>query len=108
MYSVSRKISPLQRLFSGRVLRDFDLRLTETKQQSYRKRLYINRSFMYEGIEYQVVEDYGNDIILAVELPNGSTSKGNAIRLTDNTRQFVITELKSKIKNPNELACWLD
>lgn len=108
MYSVSRKISPLQRLFSGRVLRDFDLRLTETKQQSYRKRLYINRIFMYEGIEYQVVEDYGNDIILAVELPNGSTSKGNAIRLTDNTRQFVITELKSKIKNPNELACWLD
>lgn len=108
MYGVSRKISPLQRLFTGRVLRDFDLRLTETKQQSYRKHLYINRVFMYDGIEYQVVKDDGSDIIIAVELQDDSMSKGSAIRLTDNTRQFVVTELKAKIKNPNEWACWLN
>jgi hypothetical protein len=31
MYGLSRKVNVLQRLFSGHVLRDFDLRLTETK-----------------------------------------------------------------------------
>lgn len=107
MYGVSRKISPLQRLFSGRVLRDFDLRLTETKQQSYRKHLYINRVFMYEGIEYQVVKDDGSDIIIAVELQDDFMSKDNVVGHIDNTRKFTITELKSKMSNPNEWACWL-
>ena len=44
MYGVSRKISPLQRLFTGRVLRDFDLlqilpwadNLMESGQQNMR------------------------------------------------------------------------
>lgn len=31
MYGVSRKINPLQRLFSGHVLRDFDLKLVDTQ-----------------------------------------------------------------------------
>lgn len=101
-YGISRKISPLQRLFSGHVLRDFDLRLTETTQQSYRKFLYNNRVFMYEGTRYQVVEDDGSDIIIAKELQKGSRSKDNAINLTGNTRKFAITALKSKIKNQNE------
>ena len=30
MYGISRKINPLQRLFSGHTLRDFDLKLIET------------------------------------------------------------------------------
>ncbi len=102
MYRVSRKISPLQRLFSGRVLRDFDLRLTETKQQSYRKYLYTNRVFMYDGVRYQVVEDDGSDMIIAVELQKGSRAKGNAVKLTDNRRKFAITDLKSKIKKQSE------
>lgn len=102
MYGVSRKISPLHRLFSGRVLRDFDLRLTETKQQSYRKLLYTNRIFMYEGIRYQVVEDDGSDMIIAEEIQKGSRAKGNAIKLTGNRRRFAITELKVKIKKQTE------
>lgn len=102
MYGVSRRISPLQRLFSGRVLRDFDLRLTETKQQSYRKLLYTNRVFMYEGIRYQVVEDDGSDMIIAEELQKGSRARGNAIKLSGNRRRFAITELKAKIKKQSE------
>ncbi len=102
MYDVSRKISPLQRLFSGRVLRDFDLKLTETKQQSYRKLLYTNRVFMYEGVRYQVVEDDGSDMIIAEEIQKGSRAKGNAIKLSGNKRRFAITELKSKIKKQSE------
>ena len=101
LYGVSRKISPLQRLFSGRVLRDFDLRLTETKQQSYRKHLYTNRIFMYEGILYQVVEDDGSDMIIADELPKGSKVNDDSIKLTGNRRRFAVTELKGKIKTSN-------
>ena len=36
MYGISRRVNPLQRLFSGHVLRDFDLRLAETWQEAYR------------------------------------------------------------------------
>lgn len=108
MYGVSRKINPLQRLFSGHVLRDFDLRLTETKQQSYRKYLYTNRVFIYEGVMYQVIEDDGSDVIVAEEIQEDSRSEGNAIKRSGNTRKFAITALKSKIANQNEWGtCWI-
>ena len=62
---------------------------------------------MYEGIEYQVVKDDGSDIIIAVELQDDFMSKDNVVGHIDNTRKFTITELKSKMSNPNEWACWL-
>ena len=103
MYGVSRKISPLQRLFTGRVLRDFDLRLTETAQQTaHRKKLYEGRVFKYEGVRYQITEDNGGDIVVAEELQKGSRSKGNGIRLSGNKRRFAIEELKAKIKKKDE------
>ena len=110
MYGVSRKISPLQRLFSGRVLRDFDLRLTETPQQkAHRKKLYIGRVFRYEGIRYQIVEDTGGDIVVAEELQKGSRTKGNNIRLTGNRKRFAIEELKAKIKKKDEIKThWIE
>ena len=99
MYEVSRKISPLQRLFTGRVLRDFDLRLTETKQQApHRKNLYTGRVFNYEGIRYQIVEDDGSDIIVAEELQKGSMTKGKDIVLSGKRKKFAIENLKAKIK----------
>jgi len=110
MYGVSRKISPLQRLFTGRVLRDFDLRLTETTQQtSHRKKLYVGRVFKLEGVRYQIVEDNGGDIVVAEELQKGSRSKGNGIRLSGNRKRFAIEELKAKFKNKGTKdACWID
>ena len=103
MYGISRKISPLQRLFTGRVLRDFDLRLTETEQQiAHRKKLYVGRVFKYEGVRYQIVEDKGGDIVVAEELQKGSRSKGSGIRLSGKRRKFAIEELKSKFKKKNE------
>lgn len=48
MYKISRKISPLQRLFTGQVLRDFDLTLAETSQSPYRNKSYYGRVFKYE------------------------------------------------------------
>lgn len=110
MYGVSRKISPLRRLFTGRVLRDFDLRLTETTQQtSHRKKLYVGRVFKLEGVRYQIVEDNGGDIVVAEELQKGSRSKGNGIRLSGNRKRFAIEELKAKFKNKGTKdACWID
>lgn len=104
MYGVSRKVNPLQRLFSGHVLRDFDLRLTETKQQAYRKYLYTDRMFMFEGVTYKVIEDNGCDIIIAEEVEgvNEDTEiDSNAITLTGKTRKFAISALKSKIASSN-------
>ena len=103
MYGVSRKISPLQRLFTGRVLRDFDLRLTETEQQTaHRKKLYVGRVFRYEGVRYQIIEDNGGDIVVAEELKKGSRSKGKGIRLSGKRKKFAIEELKAKIKKKND------
>lgn len=108
MYRVSRKINPLQRLFTGRVLREFDVKLTETKQQPYRKRLYINQIFLYEDNEYQVIKDDGSDIIQAVEIQYDFRAKGNEIRRTDNILEISITELLSKINNSKDMTCWLN
>jgi len=102
-YKVSRKINPLQRLFTGRVLRDFDLRLTETMQQTaHRKKLYEGRVFRYEGVRYQIVEDKGGDLVIAEELQKGSRSSGKGIRLSGNRRTFAIEDLKAKIKKMSE------
>ena len=109
MYGVSRKVNPLQRLFSGRVLRDFDLRLTETTQQAaHRKKVYEGRVFKLDGVRYQIVEDKGGDIIIAEELQKGSRTKGNAIRLSGNRKRFTIEELKSKLKKGSSDMHWLN
>jgi hypothetical protein len=97
MYGVSRKVNALQRLFSGHVLRDFDLRLTETQQKPYRTYLYTDRLFSYEGVVYKIVEDTGREIILAKEI--GKKRK---------TRKFVLSMLKDKIKNKDVRdTCWI-
>lgn len=98
MYHISRKIAPLQRLFSGRVLRDFDLKMTETKQKSYRKKMYVGRQFMCEGVSYQIVEDDGGDIIFARELKK----RNGKIELSKKTTKFTLCSLKTKFQNKKE------
>ena len=106
MYGISRKVNPLQRLFSGHVMRNYDLRLTETKQKPYRKYSYENRLFVYEGIVYKIIMDDGSDIILAEEVQETEkifASKGgnDAVILTGRTKRFALSELKTKIANKN-------
>lgn len=104
MYGVSRKVNPLQRLFSGHVLRDFDLRLTETKQESFRTYSYENRIFSYEGIVYKIIEDDGSEMIVAEEVQESEdmyNSDGEVvvITLTGKTKRFALSALKAKIAN---------
>ena len=106
MYGISRKVNPLQRLFSGHVMRNFDLRLTETKQEPYRKYSYENRLFVYEGIVYKIIMDDGSDIILAEEVQEteeifASQGGNDAVILTGRTKRFALSELKTKIANKN-------
>lgn len=60
-YGVSRAINPLQRLFSGHVLRDFDLRLIEVKDAStatHRKRSMCGRVYSDRYCdEYLIIHD---------------------------------------------------
>lgn len=95
-YGVSRKVNPLQRLFEGKVLRDFDIRLTETKQESHRKISLIGRKFRYDGIEYKVIEDDGSDIIVAEEKKKSRKSQKTEVQLA-NKKRFSVVELKAKI-----------
>lgn len=106
MYGVSRKVNPLQRLFSGHVLRDFDLRLTETKQESYRTYSYENRIFVYDGVVYKIIKDDGSEMILAEEVQEteemfDSENDNYTITLTGKTKRFALSALKSKISNKN-------
>lgn len=105
MYGVSRKVNPLQRLFSGHVLRAYDLILTETTQKAYRNYLYTNCEFMYDGIHYIVVEDNGNEMIVAQELGIG---RDNNTNICYKTRKFSIIALKSKFANKNAIdSYWI-
>lgn len=109
-YGVSRRVNPLQRLFEGKVLRDFDLRLTETKQESYRKTLFAGKKFCYEGIEYETVEDDGSDMITAREIMTSSKSKSTEVAVAD-TRVFSVVDLKAKISSQgmaNWDTCWIE
>ena len=106
MYGVSRKVNPLQRLFSGHVLRDFDLRLTETKQESYRTYSYENRIFVYDGVIYKIIKDDGSEMILAEEVQEteemfDSDNDDYTITLTGKTKRFALSALKAKISNKN-------
>lgn len=102
-YDMSRKICPLQRLFSNHVLCDFDLRLTDTEQKiKHRKKLYTGNVFKYDGIRYQIIADDGGDIVVAEELEKGSRSKGNCIRLSGKRKNFSIEQLKAKINKKSE------
>lgn len=109
-YGISRKVNPLQRLFDGRVLRDFDIRLTETKQESHRTKSLLNRRFCYDGITYEIIEDDGSDIILAQEIYSSTESKKNQIE-TIKTRKFSVVDLKSKIQSDSYSNCrtyWIE
>lgn len=97
IYKLSEKIKSLQRIFSGHVLRDFDLKLTEMEQQPYRKCLYTNRLLMYEGIEYKIVKDNGGDVIVAEVVHRDSGSK--ELILTGTIKKFVVSELRRRIRN---------
>lgn len=104
MYGVSRKVNPLQRLFSGHVLRDFDLRLTETQQESFRTYSYENRIFSYEGVVYKIIKDDGSEMIVAEEVQESedmfdSDNGVGVITLTGNIKRFALSALKSKISN---------
>lgn len=67
-YGVSKRIQPLQRLFSSHILRDFDLRLVEEELPSYRKELFTGRILFYKEIFYLITEDNGSEIITAEEM----------------------------------------
>ena len=97
IYKLSEKINSLQRIFSGHVLREFDLKLTESEQQPYRKYLYTNYLLMYEGIEYKIVEDNGGDVIVAEVVHVDSENK--ELILTGTTKKIAVFELKRRIRN---------
>ena len=77
-------------------MRDFDIRLTETKQESHRKISLIGRKFRYDGIEYKVIEDDGSDIIVAEEKKKSRKSQKTEVQLA-NKKRFSVVELKAKI-----------
>lgn len=95
-YGVSAKINPLQRLFSGHVLRAFDIRLTETKGTPYRTYLYTGQCFFYNGVAYKITDDDGTDIINAKEIKNWNLSRRKNFKpsLTRKVKSFSLLELK--------------
>ena len=116
MYGVSKKIQPLQRLFSGHILRDFDLRLIEDQLPSYRKKLYTGRVLCCGGELYLIVEDNGSDVITAeeMELPDNLAEDIDVwdedvvidkrwLIPTGHYRKFIVKELRNMISSK---LCW--
>lgn len=99
-YGVSRKISPLQHLFTGRVLRAFDLRLAETEQTPFRKNLLIGRRFYYDGYDYEVIEDTGRELIVARKLDDVSLNDKDQLSAQTETKSFTVIDIKDKIIKP--------
>ena len=95
MYGISRKVSPLQCLFEGHVLRNFDISLVETKPKPFRQTLYNGKRFRYDSTEYVVVEDDGTEMIVAEIVDEKATKKIGCLQLTGVRESFSITALKS-------------
>lgn len=95
IYGLSRNINQLQRLFSGHVLRLFDLSLTETSPQSFRHTLYNGKRFIYDFTEYVVVEDNGTEMIVAEIVDVEATNKTGSLQSTGVRESFSITALKN-------------
>lgn len=95
MYGISRKVSPLQCLFEGHVLRNFDISLVETKPKPFRQTLYNGKRFRYDSTEYVVVEDDGTEMIVAEIVDEKATNKMGSLQLTGVRENFSITALKS-------------
>ena len=95
MYGISRKVSPLQCLFEGHVLRNFDISLVETKPKPFRHTLYNGKRFRYDFTEYIVVEDDGTEMIVAEIVDVEATNKTGSLQLTGVRENFSITALKN-------------
>lgn len=103
MYGISRKVSPLQCIFEGHVLRDFDITLVETKPKPFRQTLYNGERFRYDFTEYIVVEDDGTEMIVAEIVDEKATKKRGCLQLTGVREKFFITALKSMFSK--EYSC---
>ena len=108
-YAVSKSVSPLQRLFTGHVLRDFDLRLIEVTDPMARKRakswygrIYCDRYLN----EYIVINDdlgefitlmdaYGEETLTTVSKIKSSCSKGS-------WAHWVTKDIEETIKQEDE------
>lgn len=82
-------------------MREFDPRLTEVKQEPYRKYLYKNRCFYFDGVPYKVIEDDGSDIVIAEELKEVSKNGIKIVVPDEEKKRFAISALKAKIANSN-------
>lgn len=90
-YGVSRVINPLQRLFTGHVLRDFDLRLIEIEDESatsrkvsMRGRVYVDRDINHYlvihddlGEFIKMIDEYGKESVITIQTLRSSMS-GNS------------------------------
>lgn len=92
VYGVSRTVNPLQELFTGHVLRDFDLRLTEigdenatvNRMRSLRGRVYrIFRERDYD--EFLVINDDLGEFVTLLSR-DGRESKATVLKLRALTR----------------------
>lgn len=96
-YGVSRAVSPLQRLFTGHVLRDFDLRLIEVEDRKARSRVrsFLGRVYADEYGEYFVIHD---DLRESVRVLNADGMES----------VITIQKLKSSITGDSwSKACWI-
>ena len=82
-------------MFSGHVLRLFDLSLTETSPKLFRQTLYTGKRFIYDFTEYVVVEDDGTDMIVAEIVDVEATNKTGSLQSTGVRESFSITALKN-------------
>ena len=94
-YGVSRAVSPLQRIFTGHVLRDFDLGLMDSEDPSPRKRLksWFGRIYGdYDLKDYLVVGDNLGDFVTLM----GTNGKKSTVS---------VIKMKSVIQRKK--ACWI-
>ena len=88
-YTLSRKVSPLQRLFDGHVLRAFDLHIIGQESGTKRIKHYDGYIFcdMRNNKKLLIVNDYGTDYVDIVDVD------------THEMGQMLIDEIKKAIRN---------
>ncbi len=96
-YEASRKINALQRLFTGRVLRDFDVSLTEIQNSNPKKRKknYIGCLCYFRDVRCLVTKDDRMDLLEFTELYSGKT---HVVSLTEFRADIINTSRRFDAK----------
>lgn len=104
LYALSRFISPLQRLFSSRVLQVFDVCLVDDvdETQKLRTTSYFGRVCSLDDVDFLVISDGLRDVLVLQNINDKTVKRLSVFRMKDLCRQNALKWLTMSAKETRQ------